>query len=250
VKKSHQNTTAFNRALITAAVVTLALGLPMASASAGFLDMLFGGYRRPAPVNPPSLPSVRPSGSPSMGVLEGDRDRGSRDSGPSVSYCVRLCDGHPFPVQSMNSSAAQACSSLCPAAQTKVFSGGSIDSAVSSDGKRYSALPTAFVYRKQLVGNCTCNGKSPGGLAQMDVKSDPTMRPGDFVATNEGLMVYQGGNGRSADFAKTQDRKLANVPIRPSALTASALAANARAEEPRHKGDERESKEGRRRHQR
>ena len=249
VSKNHKNTTAFERGLIAAAVVTLALGLPMASASAGFLDMLFGGYRRAAP-DPTPLPTVRPSGKPSVGVVEGDRESGSRDSGPSVSYCVRLCDGHPFPVQSANSSAAQACSSLCPAAQTKVFSGGSIDSAVSSDGKRYSALPTAFAYRKQLVANCTCNSKSPGGLARIDVKSDPTLRPGDIVASNEGLMSYRGGDGKSAEFTPIQDRKLANVPIRPSALSAAALAANARAEEPRRKGDERESKESRRRGQR
>src|SRR4051812_8281963 len=103
------------------AVVALALALPMASASAASIfEFLFGGgIRRSAPTIPTPLPTVRPSGDPSIDVLEG-----SRESGPSVSYCVRLCDGHPFPVQNASSSAAQTCASLCPAAQTKVFAGG------------------------------------------------------------------------------------------------------------------------------
>ncbi len=74
---------------------------------------------------------------------------------------------------------------MCPAAQTKVFAGGSIDHAVSNDGKRYSDLPNAFTYRKQLVNSCTCNGKTAGGLVRVDVKADPTLRAGDIVATKE-----------------------------------------------------------------
>lgn len=230
------------RSLLATAVITLALAAPMASASAASIfEFLFGGgIRQSAPTIPAPLPMVRPSGDPSGNMLDG-----GRETGPSASYCVRLCDGHPFPVQNASSS-AQACASLCPAAQTKVFSGGSIDSAVASDGKRYSALPTAFVYRKQLVANCTCNGKSAGGLARMDVRSDPTLRPGDIVATNQGLMSYRGSNGRSADFTPVQDRKLSAVQIRPAA-SAAALAANARAQEPLPRNiDEPASKEIRR----
>ena len=66
----------------------------------------------------------------------------------------------------------------------------------------------------------------------MDAKSDPTLRPGDIVATDEGLMSYRGSSGRCADFTPVQDRKLANIPIRPTAVSAAAMAANARAEEP------------------
>jgi hypothetical protein len=246
VSENRGNTAVFERSLIAMAVVALTLALPTTSASAaGIFEFLFGGGGRSAPTIPMPLPTVRPLGDPSA-VLEG-----GRESGPSVSYCVRLCDGHPFPVQNASASPAQACASLCPAAQTKVFAGGSIDSAVSSDGKRYSALPTAFVYRKQVVANCTCNGKTAGGLARMDVRSDPTLRPGDIVATNEGLMSYRGSNGRSADFTPVQDRKLSAVRIRPAAPSASALAANARAEEPPARNvDEPGSKESRRRAQR
>ena len=113
---------------------------------------------------------------------------------------------------------------MCPAAQTKLFTGGSIDHAVSSDGKRYAALPAAFVYRKQLVSGCTCNGKSSGGLVHGDAQSDPSLRPGDIVVTNEGLMNYRGNNGRGSDFSPVQDRKLASTPIRPARVSVSALA--------------------------
>jgi hypothetical protein len=234
---------ALERSLLAAAAVALTLALPMASASAASIfDFLFGGGSRSAPTIPIPLPSVRPLGDPSCNVLDGAQ--GGRESGPAVSYCVRLCDGHPFPVQSASSSSAQACASMCPAAQTKVFTGGNIDSAISSDGKRYSALPAAFVYRKQLVADCTCNGKSAGGLARMDFKSDPTLRPGDIVATNQGLMSYRGSNGRSADFTPVQDRKLSSVEIRKAPI--SAAAANARAEAPR-KAEEPAATESRRR---
>lgn len=235
--RNWKNTVLCKRPRIALAAAALTFALPVAGASAAnFFEMLFGGGRHAAPSIPLPLPQVRPSGNPSVGVVEA-----SREGGPSGSYCVRLCDGHPFPAPSGNSSTAQACASLCPAAQTKVFTGSSMEHAVSTDGKRYSSLPTAFVYRKQLVADCTCNGKTPGGLARIDPKSDPTLRPGDIVATNEGLMSYRGGNGKSADFSPVQDRKLAAIPIRPA--SAAALAVNARAEEPA-------PKEGRRRSQR
>ena len=104
---------------------------------------------------------------------------------------------------------------MCPATQTQLFTGGSIDHAVSSDGKRYAALPAAFVYRKQLVAGCTCNGKSSGGLVHGDAQSDPTLRAGDIVVTNEGLMNYRGNNGRGSDFSPVQDRKLASTRSGP-----------------------------------
>ena len=46
------------------------------------------------------------------------------------SYCVRTCDGRYFPVVARNGqSAAEACHNFCPAAETRVFRGSSIDNA-------------------------------------------------------------------------------------------------------------------------
>ena len=65
---------------------------------------------------------------------------------------------------------------------TKVYNGSEIARAVAADGTRYGDLKTAYLYRKTIVSNCSCNGTDAFGLATIDVKSDPTFRPGDSVA--------------------------------------------------------------------
>jgi Protein of unknown function (DUF2865) len=176
---------------LTSAV--LAVALAAAPAKAGFFDFLFGGpdkgphpsvssYADPnAPVSPPPLgqESVR-------------QNAGS--TGHGVAYCVRLCDGQHFPLEAriMNATPVEACRSMCPASKTKVYYGAEIENSVAKDGSRYTDLDTAFVYRKQLVANCTCNGRNAMGLAPYDLPTDPTLRPGDIVATKNGLMAYTG----------------------------------------------------------
>jgi hypothetical protein len=116
------------------------------------------------------------------------------EMGSGVSYCVRLCDGRFFPIQQHgNVSPAQACSSFCPASQTKIYNGSSIDNASATDGKRYADLPAAFVYREKIVPGCTCNGKDAFGLVNTPIEEDATLQAGDIVATNAGLMAYNGG---------------------------------------------------------
>ena len=58
-----------------------------------------------------------------------------------------------------------------------------------TNGKPYSELPNAFRYRNELVAGCTCNGKDPVGLASVKIENDPTLRKGDIVAGDDGLMV-------------------------------------------------------------
>jgi hypothetical protein len=116
-------------------------------------------------------------------------------SGGSHAFCVRTCDGRYFPITvSDGQSRAASCNSFCPAGETKVFYGGSIDRAVTEDGKSYSELPNALRYRNEIVAGCTCNGKEIG-LASIKIENDPTLRKGDIVADAAGLMVA----GRSAD---------------------------------------------------
>src|SRR5262245_20404601 len=111
----------------------------------------------------------------------------------STAYCVRLCDGRYFPLQRHGeTSPADLCSAVCPASRTKVFMGSEIDSARAPDGTRYASLTTAFVYRARLVPDCTCNGQTSFGLAALDPATDPTLRPGDLVATKDGLMAFRG----------------------------------------------------------
>jgi hypothetical protein len=123
------------------------------------------------------------------------------ETGPARAFCVRTCDGRFFPVQAhAGLSAAQACRSFCPASQTRLYSGGTIDSAVTSNGSRYADLDNAFVYRRRLVAGCTCNGRDAFGMAHIDAISDPTLRQGDVVATKSGLMAFTGSKNKTADF--------------------------------------------------
>jgi hypothetical protein len=116
--------------------------------------------------------------------------------GGGQAFCVRTCDGRYFPVAASDkASRAASCNSFCPASETKVFYGSSIDNAASDNGKPYSELPNAFRYRNELVSGCTCNGKDQVGLAPVKIEDDPTLRKGDVVAGANGLLVA----GRSAD---------------------------------------------------
>ncbi|MEX0751539.1 MAG: DUF2865 domain-containing protein, partial [Xanthobacteraceae bacterium] len=190
------------RFLLAAAFGLFAFAAPAGPASAaGLLEFLFGGPR-PAPSLPPQ-PIVTPATQAfAYSPDESNRVDPPRAGGPA--HCVRLCDGKPFPIPNTGLPAAQACSAMCPASQTKIFSGGSIDYAVSYDGRRYADLPNAFVYRSRVVQNCTCNGRTPGGLVSIDAKDDPTLRPGDIVATNGGFVAYAGARNKTAEFTPVQ----------------------------------------------
>ena len=112
----------------------------------------------------------------------------SGGTGRYVAYCVRLCDGRHFPMQRhANANPAQLCNAFCPAAKTQVFNGSQIDQAVASNGARYANLDNAFVYREKIVPGCTCNGKDSFGIARIDIAADPTLRPGDVVATGDNV---------------------------------------------------------------
>ena len=148
------------------------------------------------------------------------RYSGGGSGGGGQAFCVRSCDGRYFPVTaSDNASRAASCNSFCPASETKVFSGSSIDNATAEDGKAYSDLPNAFRYRNELVSGCTCNGKDQIGLAPVKIENDPTLRKGDIVAGENGLLVA----GRSADkrgaelnFSPASEKvraKYARVPV-------------------------------------
>jgi hypothetical protein len=180
------------RGALLAAITVAAIPITVSSASAqGFFDSLFGrrsvgpstsAYADPFQWNPfaprsPEVPRAEMAG--------------------TGAFCVRVCDGRFFPIpRNMGVSPAQTCSSFCPATATRVYNGGSIDHAVAADGKRYAELSTAFVFREKIVQGCTCNGKDAFGLVNTPVEDDATLRPGDIVATKNGLMAYNGSGGR------------------------------------------------------
>ena len=179
-----------------AAALVCASALAPAAQAQDFFSQLFGGFGPPAPAAYIQMPFADDDGQ----VYAPRRERRVRYSGGGggggQAFCVRTCDGRYFPVTaSDNASRAASCNSFCPASETKVFSGSSIDNATAENGKAYSDLPNAFRYRNELVSGCTCNGKDQIGLAPVKIENDPTLRKGDIVAGENGLLVA----GRSAD---------------------------------------------------
>lgn len=209
---------------IAAAVLSAGLVLPAAEASAqGLFQVLFG---RAAPR--PALPMHTSAyAAPYAGAAQPQGGSVHVGSGRATAFCVRLCDGRHFPMQRhRGANPAQLCSAMCPAAKTAVFNGSAIDHAVASNGTRYAALENAFVYRKKIVPDCTCNGRDTFGLAPLDAASDPTLRPGDIVATATGLVAYTPGRRNAeANFTPIQSypglgsdlrQKLSNLDVAPA----------------------------------
>ncbi|MGA7788402.1 MAG: DUF2865 domain-containing protein [Xanthobacteraceae bacterium] len=137
----------------------------------GFFDALFGGGT-----------IVNPNG----------------DGAPNGTYhtvCVRTCDGYYFPVSysTLPTHFAEdelTCQRECPAANVALYSyrnpGESMEQAVSTNGQLYTALPTAFHYRTQLISGCSC--RRPGESWEDALKNaddSSTLESGDIVVTDQ-----------------------------------------------------------------
>ncbi len=206
--------------VIAAGALTFVSATP---AAAGIFERIFGGLRH-AVEAPAGLPaSLRTFADPFAGMRNAPPQQ--TEYNPASGYCVRTSDGFYFPVRShAGVSAAEACHAFCPGSETRLYSGGSIDNAVTSDGSRYADLDTAHLYRKELVAGSTCNGRDAFGLAQIDINTDMTLRPGDIVATKNGLVTFAGMKNKVADFVPLNDyrgtprstrEKLSDVKIMP-----------------------------------
>jgi hypothetical protein len=173
----------------TALAASVALAPRMASAE-GLFDFFFGGAPKQQQQKDPPQASffADPFGlnqqpaPPPRQVASG--------SGPA--FCVRSCDGKYFPLARGNATPVQMCQAFCPASATKVFFGSTIDGAYASNGERYADSENAYGYRKALRTDCTCNGRGPAGLAPVDLTLDTSLRPGDVIATTNGLVAYSG----------------------------------------------------------
>jgi len=190
------------RMLVAVAIVGPVALTPEMSAAEGLLDFLFGGGQKQQqqtstsdPQSPPPRPVVASAG---------------------PAFCVRSCDGKYFPLMRGAASPAQMCQAFCPASPTKVFFGSSIDRAYTATGERYADSENAFAYRKALRADCTCNGRSPAGLASVDLAMDGSLRSGDAVATADGLVAYSGirvGNDQNPDFTPLPAPTTARKPV-------------------------------------
>jgi hypothetical protein len=180
-----------HRFLIASAIGLPAALAPAASSAEGLLDFFFGGSQRQ---QPQSSFFDKVFNSNLQPPPTGRSDVAGAESGVSSgpSFCVRSCDGKYFPLRRGVASPTRLCEAFCPASATRVFFGSSINTAYSEDGKRYADSANAFAYRDSLRADCTCNGRNPFGLATIDIALDDTLRPGDVVATTDGLVAYSG----------------------------------------------------------
>jgi hypothetical protein len=181
-----------------------------------FFTALFGAFS-----DNPSLAPARPEPSTALpfastGDLFGRSGEPARPRvsyGSGQAYCVRSCDGRYFPITASDGqSRAASCNSFCPASETKIVYGSSIDHAATENGKAYSEMPNAFRYRTEIVAGCTCNGKDALGLASVKIEDDPTLRKGDIVAGANGLVVA----------ARVSDRRGASLNFSPASASVRA----------------------------
>lgn len=195
------------RAILAVVIAVMSLTL-VEPATAGFFDFLFGGddsgksesVKRPK--SDSGFPNLFEPEQPVTSQPQTNADSSGTRS--NFTHCVRMCDGKYFPLLNRGgNSPVTMCQAFCPASQTKVFFGGTIDRAISMDGERYSEIRTAYAYRKALSADCTCNGRDPAGLAPVDLSMDSTLRAGDIIATGTGLVAYSGprnGSRSTGDF--------------------------------------------------
>ncbi|XIA66066.1 DUF2865 domain-containing protein [Bradyrhizobium sp. TZ2] len=190
--------------LVAAAALAGSITLAPGSVSAeGLFDFFFGGAQKQQARQAPPLASffADPFG---INQHHSAPAPAPRVAGSGPAFCVRSCDGKYFPLTMRgNASPVQTCQAFCPASVTKVFFGSTIDGATASNGERYADSENAYAYRKALSPDCTCNGRSPSGLAPIDLTLDTSLRSGDVVATTDGLVAYTGvrlGASQTAEF--------------------------------------------------
>jgi hypothetical protein len=168
--------------IVTLAAIAIPVALaPGISSAENLLDFLFGGGQKHR--SQPSLFGNIFNNDPQPA----QQGQVAASSGPA--FCVRSCDGKYFPLMRGAASPTQMCQAFCPASPTKIFFGSNIDNAYASTGERYADSANAFAYRKALRADCTCNGRSPAGLAPVDIAMDGSLRSGDVVATGDGPVV-------------------------------------------------------------
>jgi hypothetical protein len=192
------------RRMMPAAAIALAGAMALAprlASAEGLFDFLFAGVQK-QPQHQAAPPQANFFADP-FGTNQQPAPLPRVASGSGPAFCVRSCDGKYFPLARGNAAPVQMCQAFCPASPTKVFFGSNIDGASSSTGERYADSENAFAYRKALRADCTCNGRDSAGLAPVDLTLDTSLRPGDVIATTNGLVAYSGvkvGVNQTAEF--------------------------------------------------
>ena len=220
--------------MLVAGVLASSLA-PTQSSAEGLFDFFFGAQKQQARQAPPLASFFADP----FGLSQQPQAASPfRVAGSGPAFCVRSCDGKYFPLTLRGSATpVQLCQAFCPASATRIFYGSSIEGASSSNGERYADSENAYAYRKALRADCTCNGRSPSGLAPVDLTLDTSLRSGDVVATTDGLVAYTGvrlGAEQTAEFTPvasypglTADVRARLGEMKVAPVSAEMVAANA-----------------------
>ncbi len=150
----------------------------------GFLDTLFGGiFGNNTIINTPN---------PDGGLFNLP---GQTASGAYRTLCVRTCDGYYFPISYSASQAKfledeKTCQRQCPAAEVALYShrnpGEDVNQAMSMTGQPYTALPTAFAYRKEYNSSCSCRRQGESWASALrNIDSRATIETGDILVDDQ-----------------------------------------------------------------
>ncbi len=209
------------RVIVSAAMLLVSLAASQAADDAGVIEFMLQNGRplnaprlfqppgprmlTPAPAEP--LRRIRRGAMPADNAGEGDSgDGAARISGGTI--CVRLCDGFYFPVPSGSMETRETvCQALCPDAETALYRGNEVVSALSETGQSYGSLKTAFLYRTERVNACTCRSDPADRAKYLSAFRDPTLKQGDTVVTATGALVFTSKSGppfKARDFVSYQ----------------------------------------------
>ena len=92
------------------------------------------------------------------------------------TLCVRTCDGYYFPISFATvperfAKDEQTCQAACPASEVHLYVHGNpgeeASAMVSLAGQPYTALPSAFRFRRQFDASCTCHLATAGATAAL-----------------------------------------------------------------------------------
>ncbi|ARN80936.1 DUF2865 domain-containing protein [Methylocystis bryophila] len=148
------------------------------------------------------------------------------------TICVRACDGYSFgraaAYAGYNAASREAvCNAACPDAETKLFvlppGVEDVDKAKEAHrGESYAQLLAKFRERDAKPASCGCHVASSSKNDAKALLSDPTLRQGDMVVTEEGVQVFLGRGAlphRTSEFLSLA-RTNAVSPAYRGALTA------------------------------
>jgi hypothetical protein len=175
-------------------------------------------------------------------------------AGTYRTLCVRTCDGYYFPISYSTvptrfAEDEQLCHRLCPATEVTLYSyrnpGEDVSRAVSTGGKLYTELPTAFSYRKHYNAACSCRAPGQSWAQALRQNEDQTLERGDIVVTEERAKQLsqprfdaQGkpvnldpSSARTAPAARGVNSPVSAAPLAPALMQADAPAAEEKIED-------------------